>query len=168
MQIIQPRLGVVIVAPVAERIERSNVVCRCISYSKQLAPRIIGICYHLIAARVKYTYNIILPVTYVVVVCAVVIEAEEAAVLVIEEVEPCAVGELGHYLIAVEVIVSCNIVYDLLCTDTTVVVGVAHACSRFVCSGKLAAVLPCEGIAAAVIISQGIYDLSSSTEKELS
>ena len=64
-QIIQPRLLIVHIPTIAERIQRTNRRCQTVGFADRIPPRIINIFYHLRTIRVNQRNHIALKIIHI-------------------------------------------------------------------------------------------------------
>ena len=168
LQIIEPRLGVVIIPSVAEGIIiRARMVALVVVGLRAVSPRIVGVRDELTARRVIDADDVALQVLLEpigikragTVLHRAVEHSDRATLGVVEEEEQMIAPALADDLRAVQrVSVRCS-VYDLPCADAVGVVGVRDRTAAILYRPcKPSAVRPREGVARPIVVRQRVAD----------
>ena len=166
LQIIEPRLGVVIIPSVAEGIIiRARMVAFVVVGFRTVAPGVVGVRDELTARRVIDADDVALQVLLEpigpkrawTVLRRAVEHSDRAPLGVVEEEEQMIAPALADDLRAVQGVGVCRSVYDLPCADAVGVVGVRDgAIAVLYRACKPSAVRPREGVARPVVVRQRV------------
>ena len=85
LEVVQPGLRVVHIAPVAERVLCSQGACKRAGAGKLLAPAIVSIFYYGVVAAVNQADDVALPIADIVVIGAVVVDRNHIACRIVTE-----------------------------------------------------------------------------------
>ena len=167
LQIIEPRLGVVIIPSVAEGIIiRARMVALVVVGLRTVSPGIICVRDELTARRVIDADDVALQVLLEpigvkrarAVLRRAVEHSDRATLGVVEEEEQMIAPALADDLRAVQRVGVCRSVYDLPCADAVGVVGVRDGATVLYRACKPSAVRPREGVARPIVVRQRVAD----------
>ena len=150
LEIVEPRLGIVVITTVAQGIylrERSAA-------AYYIAPRVVGVACDGAAAAVNDTNNVALCVEYVVVQRAVILHCQRLTALVIDEVNGLAAARLAGHESAEGRELVLRAVYGLAAANARHVVGIAYVRAADRRRRQSAPLRPCER--AAVVIPRRV------------
>ncbi len=85
LEVVQPGLRVVHIAPVPERVLCSQGACKRAGAGKQSAPAVVGVFYYRVVAPVNETDDVVLPVTDIVVIRTVEVDGNDISGCIVAE-----------------------------------------------------------------------------------
>ena len=164
LEVVETRLGVVIIPTVAERV---NVRQRSAA-AYYLAPGIVGIACDSVAAAVDYTDNVALRVEDVVVQRIIVLHRQRLVVLVVDEVDGLAAARLtGHKAAEGREIIRRR-PHGLAAANARHIVGIAYIRAADLGRRQSASLRPCERASVVILrrISAGVGDRAAVVRRQ--